>query len=445
MIGFGSSRLGLLRGGWWRVLDAGIVDWFAECPRVAGRANQRCVGDSFGDGVRHNVDIVDVPTGATRIVQTKLHTDFGGLRDTVIGGFAIALKDIQVTPGTACVLPYQQWPAEARQSDFGAFYIPLPPSGNCADAITTNIFVAVDANGVVVPGQTNPDGTWKNVSNNPVLTADPQAPPKLTLIPAPAGVHYFSNGIETPLQGVTGGPDGEIGCINGTRLSLTYRFNSSCTIFIPMEVEPGVWVLGSDDELAGCLANGNGIALVEPNCDGSVLFTEQKLPDFRFSLQSNDGVTVPTCLSRVGATVIFQECSGSFDQMWFDADGPKGEPICVGEAPAFGDNQFAYVGVVANLYRPGIACQVTVSVLRVKLDSRNIPRKIAGVKSITKSATPGSPILITIPCTDGRSLPVNIKVIAIGVYLNSDGQEVAVRDVDTSFLSIPCGPNRRIT
>jgi Bacterial Ig domain len=200
-------------------------------------------------GIRHNIDIVDVPTGATRIVQTKLHTDFGGLRDTVIGGFAIALKDIQVTPGTACVLPYEQWPAAARNSDYGAFYIPVPPSGNCADAIATGVFVAVDANGVVIPGQNNPDGTWKTITNNPVLTPDPQSPPTVEYTAPIPRYSFLGEGVPAAIESANSG-----NCLS---------FDAYCTVFIPELVGAGMWLHPAED-MSLCVTSRSGSVYLDP-------------------------------------------------------------------------------------------------------------------------------------------------------------------------------------
>ena len=201
------------------------------------RQTGRCLPGWCSD-IRHNINIVDVPQGATRVVQTKLHTDFGGLRDTVIGGFAIALKDIQVTPGTACVLPYEQWPETVRRSDYTMFHIPVPPSGNVPDAITNNTFIAVDTNGVVVPDQQNPDGTWKTIPNNPVLTnTDPQAPPPVTVSASPVGAHYFQDGVRTTLQGAVENSDGSIGCLVRSANN-TFAYGSltfGCVEIIPFQ------------------------------------------------------------------------------------------------------------------------------------------------------------------------------------------------------------------
>ncbi len=275
-------------------------------------------------GISHNIDIVDIPQNnfATRVVQTRLHTDFAGLRDTVIGGFALAFKNIQLNPGTACVLPYEQWPPAIRATDYGAFHIPVPPTGNCADAITTNIFIAVDTNGVVVPGQQNPDGTWKTITTNPILAAnpDPHAPPEPVLASAPVGAHYFQHGVSTPIESAVVGPEGSLGCITSVNSGFGFGFGQVCTEFVPFQntdLSWQLWVLGADG-LTGCLSRSpDGTAALSPTCSGEVDFTDNPKIDLRFQIS-----ILGNCLEAnpSSQSVKFAPCSNQLQQFWYDAE-----------------------------------------------------------------------------------------------------------------------------
>ncbi len=204
------------------------------------------------------------------------------------------------------------------------FHIPVPPSGNCADAITNNTFIAVDTNGVVVPDQQNPDGTWKTIPNKPVLTnTDPQAPPPVTVSASPVGAHYFQDGVRTTLQGAVENSDGSIGClVRSANNTFAYgNLTFGCVEIIPFQntdLSWQLWVAGNDgDGLIGCLANAPTADLtLDPDCVGDVNFISDTtsaiatLPtgvfgpastppsgDSRFKLKS---ITSNHCLTKQG-------------------------------------------------------------------------------------------------------------------------------------------------
>ena len=187
-------------------------------------------------------------------------------------------------------------------------YAPQPPTGNCTDLTKDNV-LWLDANGDEIPGQRDETGALLPVSQR--RQTDPQAPPTLVALIPPKEVHFFEEGIATPLEGVT-----DLGCISRNGTALSYVIGAqSCLDVLPLKTETGSWQLWVNDPdglPAGCLAHGADDRLTfSSRCVGDTNFMD----DFPAAPKDTEGKMFalrtegsPKCLTYSGSSVFFSDC-----------------------------------------------------------------------------------------------------------------------------------------